>query len=354
MSRDCYVVASGLPPHVGWQLRGESLRAEQLAAQARCAFDRVQYVVFLERLNLLRNERGGAVLNTVPDDVVVIPAGAFEAFCARIDPSVFIFSGSQYGQSAATARHHHTIVYDIAPERLDDQNLPDDERARIIGRHETLLGISARRFARLAEQAETHGAILNPLAPTPSARATTEPVRTALVEGASPPANGDPLPALRALFDFTAAHADTQVILTSERPDPSAPHSTQFGALTLASQVTALLTLSNTNRGDLWDIALAYMEAIAPGGSACQENSWQAMEAVAAGVPILCHSATEAAASPLLDPFPGEVIDNDFDAQTIATFVERARAGAYAAALSTAGDAMKKIRGHARLFDGLT
>ena len=88
----CIVLANMTPPHFGWGVRAPGLRAEQLAALARRRFEDVRFLLFLERFNLLRKDRGFAVLAPARPDTVIISIAKFADFVDRLAPATFVFS----------------------------------------------------------------------------------------------------------------------------------------------------------------------------------------------------------------------------------------------------------------------
>lgn len=346
MTRRCFIVANALPPHFGWQLRADSLRAEQLAHQAGHVFEEVRYLLFLERLNLFRTERDPAVLARVPSDTTVIPLGTFEAFSERIAPAAFVFTGPDYAGSAAVAARRHTVIYDITQQDFDDPAVPDAQRARLERGHEALLGVAARRFVRSSSTGASN-AVVNPLA-----LPTTQPThKAALVLGASH-APADPLPGLRASTDFLRASPE-QAIIVAERPDPFETHASEYGALATRQNTTALLALSNANWRDVLSAAFGYADLSHPDPASHPASAFQATHAVASGVPILCGAHSEPAMSPLLDPFPGAIVNGPLDADALSAFVAKSRDGGYHEALAKAQSNMEVVRADGSMFAGL-
>ena len=359
MTSTCYVVANTVPPDFGWQVRARGVRADQLAAQARLIFDEVRTVLFLERYDNLKAERGLAILATQREDTSIVPLGAFQAFADRLPPSTFVFSQSEFVEEAAHAAQRHQIIYDIfAPSEvtLRQSGASEDAIEHLRTCHRRMIEMARRvivngekstRFfaADLAGQ-EVVIAPLAPRLPEPSIRS-----RTHLLFGGPFPRWTDMTAMFRTMSAFAARNPRVPIVMMAAKAQSEDANTLEYAALSLMPQVTPLWNLSARNDAELLSKCFGFVDWAPLNIERAHTTSLRTLQAVAAGVPVLHQMGT--GLDVLWDPFPGERLDQPITPADVDRFVEKAQAGEYAEAVTAAQAALAGWRNDATPFAGL-
>ncbi len=359
MSGTCYVIANTLPPDFGWQVRARGVRAEQLAAQASLCFEEVRTVLFLERYDNLKNDRGLAILATQREDTTIIPLGAFNAFVDRQEPATFVFSQSEFVEEAAYAAGRHQIVYDIlAPSEvtLRQSGAAEEAIEQLRIRHRRMIKLarrvvvngekSARFFADELAGQEVVIAPLAPRLPAPSERR-----RTHLLFGGPFPRWTDVTEMFRTMSAYAAANPDVPILMMAAKAKREDANTLEYAAMSLMPQVTPLWNLSAQNDTELLSTCFGFVDWAPLNIERAHTTSLRTLQAVAAGVPVLHQMGT--GLDVLWDPFPGERLENPITPGDVHRFVEKARAGAYREAVRGAQAALQGWRADPSPFAGL-
>ncbi|MEM8855219.1 MAG: hypothetical protein AAGD34_16050 [Pseudomonadota bacterium] len=360
MSGRCYIVANMLPPHFGWHTRAPSLRAEQLAAQARTVFDDVRYLIFQERHNLLKSQQGFCVLTTAKPDTVVLRRDGFEAFVNRIPKATFVFSQADFVDEARLAAGAHTIVYDIlAPKALELEvagaGIVDVRRYE--RHHARMIDVSARVFVNgrksqrlFAGDLAEADHCLNPFAPSPSRDVDTAP-RTHVMFGGEPQRWTDSAPMFDAMASFLAGDPQTPAFMISATPTDTQAVSRAHSALWLLPNVTAMWNLSPLNYGEALARSVGFVDWTPLNRERAYATSTRVLQAVSAGVPVLHQAGT--GLDEFWDAFPGKALEGPITPDAIGAFVRDARAGAFTENVAKAQEAMRLIGEDGTVFAGL-
>lgn len=357
--RACYIIAGALPPRFGWQVRARGVRAEQLADQARPAFDSVHIVLFLERFDNISADRGFAILAPAREDVTMIPLGAFEAFADSRPPSTFVFSQSEFVERAAHAAQRHTVIYDILA--------PSDVTLRQSGASEAEVRqfqINHRRMIRLARRVIVNGEksaryfaedlrdrdhVISPLAP--ELTNAGERSRTHLLFGGPFPRSTDVTPIFTTMSAFAAANPRVPIIMMAPKGPQEDANALEYSALWLMPHVTPMWNLSARNDAEILSRCFGFVDWAPLTTERSHTTSLRTLQAVAAGVPVLHQMGT--GLDLLWDPFPGERLSTPITPQDVAAFVAKAKAGAYRAAVETARATLVDLRHDPAAFAGL-
>ena len=340
-------------------MRARGVRAEQLAAQARLAFDEVRTVLFLERFDNLKAERGLAILATQREDTTILPIGAFHAYADRLPPATFVFSQSEFVEEAAYAAQRHQIVYDILA--------PSEVTLRQSGASEASiehLRTCHRRMIRMARRVIVNGekssrffsadlegreVVIAPLAPPlPERSART---RTHLLFGGPFPRWTDMTAIFRTMSAFAARNPRVPIVMMAAKAQTEDANTLEYAALSLMPQVTPLWNLSAQNDAELLSKCFGFVDWAPLNVERAHTTSLRTLQAVAAGVPVLHQMGT--GLDVLWDPFPGERLEAPITPGDVDRFVERAQAGDYADAVRAAQVALAGWRDDPSPFVGL-
>jgi len=359
VSGTCYIVANTPPASFGWLTRARGLRADQLAAQARTVFSEVRFVLFLERYDLLRNDRGFAILAPPRDDTVLIAQDSFEAFCDRLAPATFVFTHTEFADKAAYAAGRHTIVYDIlslTELTLQEAGAGEAELRQFRMQHQRMLRLAARTIVNgpkaaqwLAHELKDRDICIAPLAPAPVGPTARR--RTHLLFGGAVPRWVDVTPTFRTMAAFLTQNTDVATIMMAPEGQTEDANALEYSALWLMPHVTTVWNLSALNDAEILSICFGFVDWAPLSTERAHSASVRTLLAVAAGVPVLHQSGTTLDA--LWDPFPGERIDDPVTPDDVARFVARARSGADDDAGASAQKAMQRWRSDPRPFEGL-
>lgn len=349
MKRVCYIVANTPPPSLGWHTRARGIRAEQLAAHARMWFDEVRYVLFLERFNALRAERGFAILAGARDDTTLISVDAFEPFADRIEPATFVFTQIDFAEQAEYAAERHTIVYDIlslSELTLKQTGATESELHHFRVQHQKMLRLASRTIVNgqksaqwLADDLRGVDVRIAPFAPAPSLLPERE--RTHLLFGGPLPRWTDVTPLFRAMSGYLASNCVPTIMLAPAGQNEDA-NALEYSALWLMGHVTAMWNLSACNDAEVLARSFGYVDWAPLTMARAYSTSLRTLQAVAAGVPVLHQRDT--ALDFLWDRFPGERLDHPITADDVARFVERAKAGHYRDAVAAARNVLLTCR----------
>lgn len=355
----CYVVSNTLPPSFGWQVRARGVRAEQLAAQARLAFDEVRTVLFLERFQNLSADRGFAILAPAHEDTDIIPIGAFEAYVDRLPPSVFVFSQAEFVERAAYAARRHVIVYDIlAPSEVTlRQSGASEQEIR-------QLQISHRRMLKMARRVIVNGEKSNrffaqdlrdrehlvvPLAPPLTHTAPR--TRSHLLFGGPFPRWTDVTPIFRTMSAFAARNPHVPIIMMAPKGHSEDANALEYSVLWLMPHVTPMWNLSAQNDAEILSKCFGFVDWAPLNTERAHTTSLRTLQAVAAGVPVLHQMGT--GLDVMWDPFPGERLEDPITPEDVTRFVTKAKAGAYEEAIRSAQAELERLRSDASCFEGL-
>ncbi|MEM8663215.1 MAG: hypothetical protein AAGF49_03715 [Pseudomonadota bacterium] len=359
MKRTCYIVAGAPPPAMGWQPRTSGVRAEQLAAQARLAFDEVRIILFLERYDLIKRDGGFAILAAPREDTIIVPIDDFDVFCARIAPATFVFSQSEMVEKATQAAQRHTVIYDIlslGEETLARSGASAGELDQFRMQHRRMLTlckravVSSERVAdRLAADLRGRDVVLAPLAPAPSTERATG-ARTHLLFGGRAPRWLDRTTTFRAMAAYLSDNIMPAIMMAPDMREDD-PNAVEYSALWLMGHVCKMWNLSVLNQAQVLAMTFAMVDWAPLDEDRAHRTSLQALQAIAAGVPVLHQSNTPLC--DMFDPFPGECLAHPLTSADVAHFVDRALSGAYREAIDAARTVLIEARSDATPFAGL-
>ncbi|MCF3932606.1 hypothetical protein L1787_04140 [Acuticoccus sp. M5D2P5] len=354
----CVIVANMTPAHFGWGVRAPSLRAEQLAHLARAVYDEVRFLIFLSRFNLLRQERGFAVLASSREDTTVIPASAFTTYAERLAPATFVFTQAEFAEEAAFAAARHTVVYDILAPRAKELaaggaadaalQTHHDQHRRMIACARRVLVNGARSERLFADDLQGADTALCPLAPEPPTMART--AGDTLIFGGKPQRWTQSAPLFEAMAAYLTARRDVPAIMIAEPPKPNEAHAAAYSELFLAPNVTPLWNISHHNYQELLSRAAGYIDWAPLSDERTYATSTRILQAIAARVPVLHQAGT--ALDEFFDVFPGMCIEGPIEPRHVAAFAERAIAGGYDREVEAAAGRLAAFR-TAPVFEGL-
>ncbi|WP_108660407.1 hypothetical protein [Acuticoccus kandeliae] len=358
MKRRCVIVANMVPAHFGWGVRAPGLRAAQLAHHARRHFDEVVFLLFLERYNLLRHERGAFVLASARADTTIIPAAAFPAYAARTAPATFVFTQAEFAREAEIAAPRHRVVYDILAPRekeltlagaaLDTIEAHRRNHARMLTLADRILVNGPRSMRLFAGDIGTRPARTCCLAPPPAPPSNWP--RRLLVFGGKPQRWTDSAPLFEAMADLLTRRTDIAAAMISPPVADDEPHAEAHRRLLAAPNVTPLWNLSALSYAELLARTAAFIDWTPLNDERVHATSVRTLQAIAAGIPVLHQAGT--ALDEFFDAFPGTRLDGPLTPAAIEDFTAEAAAGAHAAPVAAAIERLHAYRA-APVFQGL-
>lgn len=355
----CIIVANMTTPAMGWGIRAPGLRAEQLANLAKLVFDEVTTLLFTERYNLLRRDRGFGLLTRARPDVTLIEAADFRTFAARLPPSVFVFTQAEFADQAVAAADRHRIVYDILAPRyleLEYAGATPQSIARHHRQHARMLACSTRvlvngpKSMRLfSADLEGRDAVLCPFAP----RASNVPPaqRSLLLFGGQAQRWTDVGPSRSALAEALGARPDIDALMLAEPIENDHGHAQAQSDLFQMRNVVALWNLSGLNYEEAMARSYCFIDWTPLNAERVHATSTRVLQAVASGLPVLHPSGT--ALDEFWSQFPGKLVGERLTSDDVTSFADAARDGAYTALVDAAAAVLHAARTDRAMFEGI-
>jgi hypothetical protein len=337
-SRPVYIIANALPAEFGWGTIAPSLRAQQLANQARRAGADVTYIIFQSRYKLINRERRSAFLVGARSDTIVTRVEDMAGLAARLPMGTMIFTQADFAETAEAVKFYHNVIYDILAPKVVEISVGGFSQSEIDEadrNHRLMLGIADRIFVNGEKTLEYFGGdlnahpdcVINRFAPKPLGSGERRNQRHLIFGGRVQKWNEvDEFYAVMA--KFFRRYPKVPAFFFSPEVSLNDPRSRHISALALMPNVRFVSTLPLRAYMELLTAGLGFIDVGAENEERKYSTSTRVLQAVGAELPVLHQPGT--GLDSFWQVFPGERIAMaNFDDEAVADFVLEAHKGRY-------------------------